>query len=56
MGIFVHTYLVLCCHGKNNVNPNMKTQSYSWKPILLENPFPQHQTMIDVLPGVVGQM
>ena len=32
-GIFVHIYLVLCCHGKHNVNPNMKTQSYSWKPI-----------------------
>ena len=49
MGIFVHIYLVLCCHGKNNVNPNMKMQSFSWKPILLENPFPQHQTSMSCL-------
>ena len=49
MGIFVHVYLVLCCQGKNNVIPNMKTQSFSWKPILLENPFPQHQTLMSCL-------
>ena len=49
MGIFVQIYLVLCCHGKNNVNPNTKMQSFSWKPILLENPFPQHQTSMSCL-------
>ena len=49
MGIFVHIYLALCCHGKNNVDPNMKTQSYSWKTILLENPFPQQQPSMPCL-------
>ena len=35
MGIFIHIYLVLCCHGKNNVNPNIKRlipgNQYYWK-------------------------
>ena len=55
MGIFVHVYLVLCCHGKNNVIPNMKTQSFSWKPITIGKPL-STTSNIDVLPGVVGQM
>ena len=55
MGIFVCIYLVLCCHGKNNVNPNMKISIGFVETNTIGKPL-STTANFDVLPAVVQQM